>query len=244
MCDEWMPPLQLRMSFDKFHRLPRNSAYKYEYFDKRAWLSPRPRFFHGLLDLTQVAPGGLDWPDRETEVRTLQAEDWVELPKLFAAAFRSRQPFGSLNDPERLAAADKCLARTRTGGDGPLIAEACYLAYHPQMERAVGAILITLLPANDPANADSYFWRQPPPEDWLQQRLGRPHLTWIFVSPVLAGKGVGTALLDVAGKALLRLGYRELASTFLLGNDVSMAWHWRNGFRLLTQPHSLRRPLD
>ena len=63
-----------------------------------------------------------------------------------------------------------------------------------------------------------------------------PHLTWIFVSPVDARQGVGTALLDVAVRALLRLEYTELASTFLLGNESSMLWHWRAGFKLLERP--------
>jgi hypothetical protein len=34
-----------------------------------------------------------------------------------------------------------------------------------------------------------------------------------------------------------------LASTFLLGNESSMLWHWRNGFQLLQYPGSRRRPL-
>jgi hypothetical protein len=29
------------------------------------------------------------------------------------------------------------------------------------------------------------------------------------------------------------MGYKELASTFLLGNDPSTLWHWANRFRVL-----------
>src|SRR5262249_37651677 len=93
----------------------------------------------------------------------------------------------------------------------------------------------------DAAEHDSYYWQEPPPADLLEKRRGRPHLTWIFVEPVRAGRGVGTGLLGAACQTLRRLGYRELVSTFLAGNDASTLWHWRNGFELLAHPFSHRR---
>jgi GNAT superfamily N-acetyltransferase len=242
MCEEWMKPLQLSIPIEQFHQLPRNPAFKYEYFDGKAWLSPRPRFFHGLLNLASLETRSLDWIDPNTSLRPLNSADWDALPELFAAAFRNRQPFGALTEPEWPPVARRCLERTRTGGDGPWIEQASFLAFRPEGHRPIGAILITLLPDGDPANQDNYFWREQPPADYLTRRIGRPHLTWIFVHPFLAARGVGTTLLNAAGKALLQLGYRELATTFLLGNDSSMLWHWRNGFRLLTHPGSWRPP--
>ncbi len=99
---------------------------------------------------------------------------------------------------------------------------------------------MTLLPDVEPSGWDSYHWPEPPPPDALVRRLGRPHLTWIFVSPFFAGQGVGTLLLSATVRELLALGYKQLASTFLIGNDSSMLWHWRNGFALLPYPGSLR----
>src|SRR2546423_464085 len=32
MCDDWMPVIRLPLTLDQFHQLPRNPAYKYEYF--------------------------------------------------------------------------------------------------------------------------------------------------------------------------------------------------------------------
>ncbi len=222
MCDEWMRPLQLPISLDQFRQLPRNPAYKYEYLEGQAWLSPRPRFFHGLLDLSVLEGRSLDWIDPATVVRPLEPGDWLGLVDLFAAAFRQKEPFGRLDEKEMAEAGRQCLERTRGGGDGPVIESACLLAYRPEGQRAVGAILITLLPGGDPLDWDSYLWNEPAPPDWLARRLGRPHLTWVFVHPFLTSRGVGTALLDAAGRALLQLGYRELASTFLLGNDSTM----------------------
>jgi hypothetical protein len=37
------------------------------------------------------------------------------------------------------------------------------------------------------------------------------------------------------------MGFVQLATTFLVGNDASMLWHWRNGFQLLQYPNSRRR---
>ncbi len=129
------------------------------------------------------------------------------------------QPFASLTDDDRLAAAEDCLGQTRGSAEGPLVGEACLVAARISDGMLVGANLITL-----------------PPGDVLEHAAGMPHLTWIFVSPVDARQGVGTALLDVAIRALLRLEYTELASTFLLGNESSMLWHWRAGFKLLERP--------
>jgi L-amino acid N-acyltransferase YncA len=56
---------------------------------------------------------------------------------------------------------------------------------------------------------------------------------WIFVGPLHAGRGIGSALLARASKSLLELGYTELISSCLLGNTPSMLRHWHNGFELL-----------
>ncbi len=107
--------------------------------------------------------------------------------------------------------------------------------------RILGAIMITLLPRLDPTHWDSYTWEDPPPADCIERRLGRPHLTWVFVDPERAGRGVGCALLRASASALIAMGYDDLASTFMLGNESSMLWHWRAGFRLLSYPGSRRR---
>lgn len=232
MCDEWMPTFRLPLTPEQLHRLPRNAAYRYEVVGGQAYVSPRPRHYHALLDLRPVDA------DDGIPVRPVRPGDWDALVPVFVAAFRHVQPFGCLDDTTLREAAEKCLRRTASGGDGPWIEAASFVAVGPEADRPVGAILVTLLPAGDPCDTDSYHWRGPPPEDAVALRLGRPHLTWIFTAQ--AGHGTGTALLAAAVRSLLGLGYAELASTFLLGNDSSMLWHWRSGFRLLPYPGSWR----
>lgn len=244
MCDEWMPRLELPISFEHFQQLPRNAAYKYEYFKDRAWLNPRPRYYHALLDLELWAAHPLEGVSPKARLRAVQPADWEELAPLFAAAFERQQPFCGLDDERALTAARKSLTYTRSGGDGPWIEPASFVATDGNTGPDVGAILVTLLPDSDPSGWHSYHWNEPPPPDALECRLGRPHLTWIFVSPFVAGQGVGTLLLGAAVRQLLALGYKQLASTFLIGNDSSMLWHWRNGFRLLAYPGSWRRRFE
>ena len=74
----------------------------------------------------------------------------------------------------------------------------------------------------------------------IEHANGLPQLTWIFVSPWFARHGIGTALLNAAVQVLLRLGCKELVSSFLIGNESSMLWHWQAGFRLPEQPWSMR----
>ena len=241
MCDEWMPRLELPITWEQFLQLPRNAAYKYEYFDKRAWLNPRPRYYHALLDLEPLAQRPLEGACRKASLRAVRPTDWDELAPLFAAAFDRQQPFCGLDGDKRVEAVRKSLHFTRSGGDGPWIESASFVAIEDRSGHEAGAIFVTLLPDSDPSGWHSYHWQEPPPSDALARRLGRPHLTWIFVSPFLAGHGIGTLLLNAAVRELLALGYKQLASTFLSGNDSSMLWHWRNGFRLLTYPGSWRR---
>jgi GNAT superfamily N-acetyltransferase len=238
MCDEWMPTIELPISIDQFHQLPRNPAYKYEFLGGRAFLSPRPKHYHAMLDLQPFTATSLE----KVTIQSILAERLHELDGPFSWSFHDIQPFGSIDDAERRVAAVKSLERVRTGGDGPLIEQASFVAYEDN--QIVGAILITLLPDKDPCEWDSFAWKEEPPADCIEQRLGRPHLTWIFVTPFYSGHGVGTFLLSASVRELLEMGYKQLASTFMRGNDSSMLWHWRNGFRLLAYPGSKRRMSD
>jgi hypothetical protein len=240
MCDEWMRPVELTISLDEFHRLPRNNAYKYEYLNGRAVLSPRPKFYHAMLDLDTFVAASTA-ADAQVALRPLDGDDWEKLVLLFAAAFDRQEPFCGLRGDERREAARQSLDRVRAGGDGPLIESASLVAVDEADNILVGAILVTLLPDGDPSEWGAFQWHDEPPPDCVARGLGRPHLTWVFVHSWKAGVGVGTALLAGAVVQLQSLGYRQMASTMLPTNDSSVLWHWRNGFRLVEYAGSRRR---
>src|SRR5262245_25874933 len=230
-----MPSLELALTPAQFRQLPRSAAYDYTYHAGSAWLSPRPRYYHAILDLRDLR---LERPARAA-MRPLADADWGELEAVFADAFADEVPFAALDADGRREAASVNLGRTRDGGDGPLIAPASFVALDAQ-GAIVGATLITLVPLNDLTHWDSCIWDEPPPPGAVEQRLGRPHLTWVFVRADRCGRGLGTALLGESARALVALGFEELVSTFMVGNESSLLWHWRAGFRLLSYPGSLR----
>jgi hypothetical protein len=236
MCDQWMPIIELPVTMEQFHQLPRNPAYKYEYLNGKAHLSPRARHYHAVLDLERRPVS------EDVDIRQIKGNELMDLIPLFCGAFHCIQPYGSLDEATRERAARHAMERTHTGGDGPLIEQASFVAIDKNKRPGtrIGAILVTLLPAGDPTDMDSYYWQEPPPGDCIAQRRGRPHLTWVFVSPLETGCGVGTALLTAAGNSLLAMGFSQLFTTFISGNDSSMLWHWRNGFHLLPYPGSRR----
>jgi hypothetical protein len=242
MLDRWFSTIKLPISIKQFHQLPQNPAYKYEYFDNKAWLSPRPKFQRARLELRareeSVTP---EVEAGETVcIRAFEERDWPRLSRPFARAFDRVQPFASLSERRRLDAARDCLKFTRQGGDGPVIVPACHVAITQERGDHVGGLLVTLVPEIDLDGFGSMRWKTPPPADCIERRSGRPHLTWIFVSPWHAYHGVGTNLLAHAERSLLALGYTELISSFIWGNTSSMLWHWRNGFQLLPYAGSLR----
>lgn len=242
--EKWFPFVQLPISREKFRQLPQHPTYRYEYIDGVAWLTARPECYHALLTLQRRDPP--DWVGgfgRETVTfRPLQESDWARLVGLFAEAFHQTPPFSLISDDERKAAARECLEKTRAGGDGPLIDAACFVARCDTAdgERLLGAILVTLTQEGDLERFDDLEWTREAPPDAVERGWGRPHLTWIFTNAWNSRRGMGSALLQYAANALLEIGYRELASTFLLGNESSTLWHWRNGFRLLSCPGSPR----
>jgi GNAT superfamily N-acetyltransferase len=237
MSDEWMPSLKLKLSRDDFDRLPRHPAYKYELLEGVTYISPWPRYCHAQLRLGHFRADASDMA--KLPLRLAKAEDIEALVPILLGAFARLQPFGSLGEEKARAAAEKSLRHSFTGGDGPLVEPASFVALGDG--KIVGAILITLLPGGEPTDWDSYGWREPAPADLWDKGNGQPHLTWIFVRRFSQGAGIGTQLLQKAVRVLKKQGYKTLWTTFQQGNDSSALWHWRNGFELLPGLMSKRR---
>ncbi len=96
MADDWMPNISLPLTAEQFKRLPRNPAYRYDYLHGTAYLSPRPKHFHGVLDFAGWRAPDPDEISPEIRIRPLLASDQAELAEVFAAAFEGVQPFGGL----------------------------------------------------------------------------------------------------------------------------------------------------
>src|SRR5262249_26882726 len=150
MSDQWMPTIRLPLTEEHFRRLPRNPAYLYGYLDGQAVLFPQARAYHAVLELSPPERRG------DVDLRPLRAEDVPRLIPLFAAAFRTIQPFGSLADETRLEAARQCLDRTLRGTDGPWIERASFVAWGEI--NPIGAVWVTLVPDGEACDPQSYYW--------------------------------------------------------------------------------------
>jgi GNAT superfamily N-acetyltransferase len=237
MSDVWMPTLTMKLTRNEFDRLPRHPSYKYELISGETLISPWPRYGHGQLRLTRFRVERDDVA--KAELRQVTAADEPALVPIFRAAFRQVQPYASLDDAIFQKATTAALKQTFDGGDGPLIEDASFVAI--EKGAIVGAILITLVPGGDPSESESFVWHAEPPRDLWRKVKAQPHLTWIFVKRQGQSVGVGTQLLQAAVRVLKRQGYKSLWTTFLIGNDSSVMWHWRNGFELMPAMFSKRR---
>jgi hypothetical protein len=238
MLDQWAKTIKLKLSWDDFQRLPQNPAYKYEYLDGEAWLTPRAKLYHAVLELPGVRSPEPDLLNDQAQIRLLEDHDWDTLPEVFASSFARVSPFAYLGDEEQLAAARDCLNFTRSGGNGQIVHDATLLAVDPRDRSVIGGFLVTLVP--DIPLSDVHFGHVPKKGLAAGQKLV-PHLTWVFVKFWNARHGVASAMLLRAVESLRRLGYARLTTTFLLGNESSTLWHWRTGFRLAAYPMSQRR---
>ncbi len=216
MIDDWFSLIKLPLNVQQFRKLPRNSAYKYEYIDGKAWLTPRPKSGRAVLDLAAFSPPIAEIAGHENlTVRPLEDADWDKLPPLFAAAFHLVQPFASLTDKDRRRAAEDCLLHTRNSGDGPVVEPACFVAAAPD-GRLAGAALITR-----------------PDDEHVDDEPSRPHLTWIFVAPCLDATALprpclappcGCSCSKAAANCGARSCWATKAARFGTGGPASGCW--------------------
>ncbi|MCA9030822.1 MAG: GNAT family N-acetyltransferase [Planctomycetaceae bacterium] len=232
MLDEQFPEITLPLSAAQLSRLPRNPAYAYRVEGNEVRLTPEPKVVHALLPFEKSLRAVV--VADEFSIRKLSSADWPELRSLFFEAFSTTLPFSvkTVTDAQQLA--DACVTRTEQGEDGPLVESACHVMLQSRGQRIVGASLVTLTPAGPLSDFSHPDWESMPPDDAVALNWGRPHLTWVFVSPSFSRRGLASRLLHSSIAELQQLGFAEMSSTFLADNTPSLLWHWQMGFEL---PH-------
>ncbi|MCA8993452.1 MAG: GNAT family N-acetyltransferase [Planctomycetaceae bacterium] len=232
MLDEQFPEITLPLSAEQLSWLPRNPAYAYRVEGNEVRLTPEPKVLHALLPFKKSSRAVV--ASDELSIRKLSSDDWPELRSLFFDAFSASQPFSLLSVAEAQQLADACATRTEQCEDGPLVESACHVMFQSRGQRIVGASLVTLTPAGPLTDFSHPDWKSTPPDDAVPEKWGRPHLTWVFVSPSYSRRGLASRLLHSSIAELQQLGFAEMSSTFLADNTPSLLWHWQMGFEL---PH-------
>ncbi len=235
--------LKYPLPFRTWRRLPRPLSHKNEYWDGHVRLTPRPRTCNVLLRLDGWSPpppsqADAEWKHRASvTIRRLGDADWAELPGVFHSAFADVQPLYSWRGPAAARASRAIMNWTRLGRDGPLLADACFVAHgrlpHDHAWRLCGAAVVVLV---SPGWTGCDVDRDTIPDPADPTRRVVPHLNWVFVSRRHQRAGVATLLLGEVVSALRAAGCGVLASTFTVDNDQSMRWHWRNGFAMPPSP--------
>jgi hypothetical protein len=169
---DYYPRIELPITIEEFRRLPRNAGYKYEYFDRRAVLTPRPKAFSCVRDLSPVRPRG------SHRIESLPPDEILDLLKLFDQANAFAQPWQSLDDEKGLEISRDCLQKALDGKDGPLVPAACVRVHGEREEGVVGAAIVTLVHPSVLTEPFGGRWpKEGPPADAVRLRLGVPHLT-------------------------------------------------------------------
>jgi ribosomal protein S18 acetylase RimI-like enzyme len=235
MIDDWYRQIHLRIPFEEWELLPPFAGFKSEYFDGQAVWTPRPRARNAVLEveLTDAATLSADlvsWRSDQIRIEEFREPDYDVLPAIFASSFQRMPPFCTLPDDVRLKAAKDCLDHTRNGGDGDFLPNTSVVASDASSQ-IIGALLTTRW---KPERSD--------PEPSYDPAYSA-HITWVFVHPFYSRDGVGTQMLASVIDRLRRDRFKHLLTTFLSGNEPSMLWHWRNGFRLLSERRGSRKAL-
>ena len=241
MLDDWFTTIKLPLSGRQFHQLPQNPAYKYEYLDKTAWLSPRPKFSSVRLSLGHETRRHLG---KSTIKSRLAFAGWETRLAPTLAPFRRGVPPGpAVREPERSAPArgGACLLeadplRTRWTHDRTCLPRG--LRHGARTSRGCDPrdvdpddrprrVLELSMEITTTAGLRRAAARQAAPDLDLRRPMARPPRYWL--------RTPGSRI-----RSLLELGYTELISSFILGNTSSMLWHWRSGFELLPYMGSLQ----
>lgn len=240
MLNDLFSELRFPIDWETFQRLPRHPAYRYQYLNGQCEITGHPVYYHAELNLEQRCEALDSKSVSRFEIAPLADTAQGELSPLFCDAFSRTVPFRQMQHDERLRSTRLLLDRVFSGTDGPLVPEASFVVRNVSDAKLAGAILVTLVPDADLTDFTDPAWEETPPDNPIPNRWGRPHLTWIFVEQRSSRKGLATALLSASAGQLHRLGYSQLASTFLLGDHVSLLWHWKSAFRLLSHISSQR----
>ncbi len=235
MLPDWFVPAQIRMTWEEFQKLPRHPAYRYEYRNGELRQSGRPILRNCRIKTEFQAASKVD--DRIEALRLSFADlknfNGQALTTLFKQAFARSAPYFSLSPAELDQAVQDHFLSVLQAHPWPIAWSASRLLLKESSNEPVAASVVTLVPDANWTDFTDPKWQQQAPPDALEKCWGHPHLTWIFVSPQYQRHGIGSILLSEARNEVRNLGYRNLFSTFLVGDYESMLWHWKQGFELI-----------
>ena len=194
---------RLPMTWEAFELMARKPGWKYEYWDGQAHISPR----HQVVTVTvTVQPRPVSAPCR---LRPVAPDDESQLVAAYIAAFSDTIEYCDW-DPAQMKSSAHTNIRNFFAGKRGQPHPASHVAVSSQAAAAGEQIVAAALIINNDGKP--------------------PLLDMLFVAPAWQRQGLATALVTAALNALHSIGVAALASSYMLGNAESQAWHQQFGF--------------
>ena len=191
------------MTREEFEVLPMELGWKYEYWDGRAHISPRPQ-------VVTITIGVKPRPVRSLcKLRPVAEANERQLVSAYLAAFRDTVEYCDWEAGKIEASANETIQDFFAGKRGKPL-PASRVAVDSQSEADGGKIIGAALV--------------------VESTERRPLLDLLFVMPHWQRRGIATAVVVAALNELHAAGMQTLESRYVLGNEESRGWHQKFGF--------------
>jgi RimJ/RimL family protein N-acetyltransferase len=192
------------MTMEEFKLMPWKPGWKYEYWDGQTHISPRR---HVVVTTVEVKTRFVNSLFR---LRPVKRNDASQLITAYLEAFQDTIEYCDW-EPEKIADSANTTIRDffagKRGNPLPVSCLAVGIQSNVVGNELIGAAL------------------------FVKKDDERPLLDILFVLPKWQRKGLATTLVSAALNELYNNGVKTLKSLYMLGNEASLAWHRKFGFK-------------
>lgn len=197
------------MSFEEFERVPERMGWKKEYYGGKCHITP----FYIAVDLFFEINKPVK-QDPNLEIRCAVEADRSDLEKAYAAAFTNAIEYCDWH-PDKLMEDAKNWVR---------------LFYKPPADNGLPLSRVATINGRAVAGAVIKWEDRICLFPYTRGTVEGPMLQHLFVAPDVQRKRIATGLVSGLINILGALGRKKLWSSYILGNEVSQAWHQQFGF--------------
>jgi GNAT superfamily N-acetyltransferase len=205
-----MKSFHKKMSFEEFERIPERMGWKKEYYGGKCHITPS----YIAVDLSFE----IDKPikqDPNLEIRCATETDRPDLETAYASAFTNAIEYCDWEPDKLMEEAKKWVGRF----------------HKPPADNGLPLYRVAVIDGRAVAGAEIKWDDRICLRPFTRGTVGGPMLRNLFVAPDVQRKGIATGLVAELINLLAAQGRKKLWSSYILGNEVSHAWHIKFGFQ-------------